>query len=152
MNGGTLHEMLTEFGSPRILPQGSNNFEGDGYMGGTVRCARRGCGKQMTGRVCQCGNSTCYVFVYHKGKSWTYRRDKQGDILTFGKALKLLNAIREQIDSRTFDPEARLDSRIVERRFENKWETFVEEKQERVRGGELSPSRVIYPCGCERRK
>jgi integrase len=118
------------------------NYEEDGFMGGTIRCARRTCGRVMTGRVCGCGSSTCYVVIYHRGKDWRYRRDKQGDVLTWGKAIKLLNSIREQIDSRTFDPEARLDSRVNERRFEAKWDAFVDEKDERVAGGELSPSYV----------
>ena len=114
----------------------------EGFMAGTIRCARRVCGKQMAAKVCECGNTTCYVLVYFRGKNWIYRRDRQGDVLTHGKAVKLLNSIREQIDNRTFDPEARTDSRINERRFMNKWETYITEKDGQVARGELSPSYV----------
>jgi hypothetical protein len=86
----------------------------------------------MKSRSCPCGNTTCYAQVYFNGREWLYRRDAQGDILTYGKAGKLLNSIREQIDNRTFDPEARLDSRVKERRFENKWEVYIEEKEEKA--------------------
>jgi integrase len=111
-------------------------------MGGTIRCAKRGCDKVMTRRECLCGNSTCYITVYYRQKHWKYRHDKQGDILTFGKAVKLLNVIREQIDNKTFDPEARTDGRVNERRFINKWEIYIEEKGQKVARGELSPSYV----------
>jgi hypothetical protein len=110
-------------------------------MGGTIRCARRGCGKVMAERVCECGNSTCFVDVYFKGRHWVYRRDHQGDVLTLGKATKLINVIREQIDNHTFDPEAWSDGRVLERRFISKWETYIEEKQ-KVARGELAPSYV----------
>jgi integrase len=96
----------------------------------------------MSDRVCSCGNSTCYVALYYAGKDWKYRRDKQGDVLTFGKATKLLNAIRGEIDAHSFDPLSRTDSRVNERRFANKWEVYIEEKDDKVQRGELSPSYV----------
>ena len=121
----------------------SHNYSGgDGFMAGTIRCAAYGCGKAMTKKVCSCGNTTCYILLYWRGKNWAYRRDGQGDVFTYGKATKTLNAIRESIDNRTFDPEARTDSKIRERQFENKWEEFIEEKDEKMRGHELSPSYV----------
>lgn len=120
-------------------------------MGGTIRCAVRTCGMEMTGRVCSCGNVTCYVDVYHNGKHWKYRRDRQGDVLTYGKAVKVLNAIREQIDSRVYDPAARLDSKVNERRFASKWEVYISDKEEQVRGNERSPSYVRI-LKCYRRK
>jgi integrase len=105
----------------------------------------------MAERVCGCGNSTCFVDVYFKGRHWIYRRDHQGDVLTLGKATKLINVIREQIDNRTFDPEAWTDSRVLERRFINKWELYIAEKEQKVSRGELSPS-YVRVLRCYRRK
>lgn len=111
-------------------------------MGGTIRCAKYGCGKRMMAKVCQCGHPVCYVALWYKGRLWSYRKDDAGDPLSYTKAVKLLGALQMQIDAHTFDPTARLDSKLKERRFENKWDIYITEKEEQARRNERSPSYV----------
>jgi integrase len=58
-----------------------------------------------------------------------------------------LNSIREQVDKHLqgkaiFDPAERTTEKVLQRRFLYKWDQYMEEKEERVRRNERSPSYV----------
>lgn len=104
-------------------------------MTGSIRC--NSCRKKMDG-VCQCGNYKCLVQVYWKGKYYEYRRDDQGYVFTYEKALDRLVEINNRMKKGTFKPEDFTDSKIDERRFDNMINKWLEEKERREMSGELS--------------
>ncbi len=53
-------------------------------MTGTIRCNR--CRKKMDG-VCECGNYKCFIQIYWKGKYYEFRRDDEGDLFSYHKAV-----------------------------------------------------------------
>jgi integrase len=90
--------------------------------------------------VCKCGNYKCLIQVYWKGKYYEYRRDEQGYVYTYQKAVDKLIDINKAIRSRTFNPVDFSDEQVRERRFENMMERWLEQKAEEERSNELSPA------------
>jgi integrase len=113
-------------------------------MTGLILCNR--CRKKMDG-VCKCGNYKCLVQVYWKGRYYEFRRDGEGYVFTYDKAIHTLVEINGRIKKRTFDPADFQPGKIVERKFENQIEKWLEEKAEREARNELSPGTVN---GCYR--
>ena len=113
-------------------------------MTGLILCNR--CRKKMDG-VCKCGNYKCLVQVYWKGRYYEFRRDGEGYVFTYDKATDILVEINGRIKKKTFDPADFQAGKIVERKFENQVEKWLEEKAERETRNELSPGTVD---GCYR--
>jgi integrase len=111
-------------------------------MAGTVRCARRGCGKRMTGRVCSCGSSICYVDIYWTGQHWYYRRTTDHHLLTYDRGTKLLAAKQNEIDEGRFKPQQEVPAAVRERLFAGKVEEWLDWKRIKLEQGLLSPSYV----------
>lgn len=109
-------------------------------MKGTILCQK--CRKKMDG-VCSCGNYKCLIRVNYNGKYYEYRRDNDGDVLTYQKAQNKLLQINQAIKERKFNPVDFTDSRILERRFEFKIEKWLEQKEKECVNGALSPSSMV---------
>lgn len=114
-------------------------------MMGYISCAK--CDKTMVKKECRCGNSTCYIRIFWDGKRYAYRRDEDGELYNYARAVKALNTIREQVDRHVkgtaiFDPADRTAEKVLQRRFLYKWDQYMAEKEERVRRNERSPSYV----------
>jgi integrase len=89
--------------------------------------------------VCKCGSYKCYAEVYWKGKYYRYRRDDQGDVLTYGKAVRRLIEVNNAMRKGTFNPLEFSDSKHEERKFEKMIEKWLDEKENRASLNELSP-------------
>ena len=120
-------------------------------MGGTIRCARRGCGKRMTERVCACGSSICYVDIYWEGQHWYYRRSGDDHVLTYDRATKLLAAKQNEVDEGQFNPKEETPLALKERLFARKIEEWLQWKREQLEQGLLSPS-YVRRLECYRRR
>jgi integrase len=103
---------------------------------GTIRCNK--CRKKMDG-VCECGGYKCFVQIYWKKKYYEFRRDDQGYVFTYDKAIDRLIEINGKIKNRTFSPDEFSDAKIHERKFENQIEKWLDEKEKRTELNELSP-------------
>ncbi|MCX8021353.1 MAG: tyrosine-type recombinase/integrase [Syntrophorhabdaceae bacterium] len=106
-------------------------------MKGIILCTR--CRKKMKKGVCECGNHKCLISIYRKGKHYEYRRDNDGDILTYEKALKRLIDISHAMKTNTFNPFDYSDNAIQERKFELQIEKWLDAKREEVSSNELAP-------------
>ena len=111
-------------------------------MSGTVRCATRGCDKQMKGRVCLCGSSTCYVDIYWRGRHWRYRRTSDGHLLTYDRAVKLLAVKQTAVDNGSFEPEKETPAALQDRLLSTKITEWLDWKHQKLDQGLLSPSYV----------
>lgn len=108
-------------------------------MTGLILCNK--CRKKMDG-ICHCtpkGNAKCIVKVYYKGKNYEYRRDSEGDVLTYDKALNKLLKISNAIKDHTFNPIDYTDEKIKERKFENQIDLWLQRKEKQESLNELSP-------------
>jgi len=105
-------------------------------MTGVILCSK--CRRKMDG-VCQCGNYKCLIRINYKGKYYEYRRDNEGDVLTYQKAQNKLIEINQAIREKHFNPVDFTDAKINERKFENQIELWLKEKINREAQGELSP-------------
>jgi integrase/recombinase XerD len=107
-------------------------------MAGVVRCHK--CGATMEGPICsKCGSTKAAIKVYWKGKHWIFRRySVDGGIFDYDRAVRQLNNIRSAIDARTFNPQDWSDSKIRERKFENKIEDWIAQKETEAKKGEFS--------------
>ena len=106
---------------------------GEQYMDkGTIRCARRSCGKERSEQVCpHCGNATCLVQVWWKGKHWKIRRYRpDGKVLDYTRAKDVHAAIRLQVNYGTFNPSDWIVSRLAEKKFEEQINKWLDDKQE----------------------
>ncbi len=110
-------------------------------MKGSIICATRGCGAARSGITCpKCGQPTCYIAIYWKGRHYTYRRDERGHVLVdYNKASAILSKIRLAMDEGTFSPLDYTQSSVKERKFENKLYKWLDEKAQEVKANELSP-------------
>ncbi|MDD5007471.1 MAG: tyrosine-type recombinase/integrase [Syntrophorhabdaceae bacterium] len=109
-------------------------------MKGLILCNK--CRKKMDG-VCKCtekGNAKCIIKIYWKGKNYEYRRDDKGFIYTYETALSRLTNIANEIRKGTFNPVEFSDTRIKERKFENKIEKWLQEKEKELQRGVIRPS------------
>jgi len=110
-------------------------------MSGHIRCNR--CDKRMTGSVCRCGSTRCYINVYWKGKHYKFRKYlKDAAPLHYERADRQLTVMRAAIDNRTFIPVDWLDSKIAERRFERKLSEWLEDKETEMEAQELAFSTI----------
>jgi integrase len=105
-------------------------------MKGLIICNK--CRKKMDG-VCQCGSYKCLIKIYWKGRDYEYRRDEQGYIFTYDKAVDKLSEIATAIKKGTFNPVDFTDAKVQERKFSNQIELWRQEKKEEFDNGELSP-------------
>jgi integrase len=126
---------LTPVMNTTIIPQDQLK-SGGVIVTGSVRCNK--CRKKMDG-VCQCGNYKCFVQVYWKKKYYEFRRDDQGYVFTYDKAVDRLIEINGKIKNREFRPDEFSDAKIQERKFENRIEKWLDEKERRTELNELSP-------------
>lgn len=108
-------------------------------MKGVILCSK--CRKKLD-RVCSCGNYKCLIRINHNGKYYEYRRDGEGDILTYQKAQNRLIEINEAIRKKRFYPEEYTDQKIKERKFENQIEKWLNGKEQQEKMNELSPGTV----------
>ena len=104
-------------------------------MVGTILCNK--CRRKMDG-VCKCGNYKCLVYLYWKGEKHSFRRDEQGYVFTYPRAVARLVAINAAIQNKTFNPVDFSDKKVQERRFENMMERWLEQKAEEAQANELS--------------
>lgn len=105
-------------------------------MKGVILCNR--CRKKTEG-VCSCGSYKCLVKIYHDGKVYEYRRDDQGYIFTYDKALDKLIDISKEIKKGTFKPEEFTDKKVEERKFRHQFQLWQQEKKEELDNDEISP-------------
>ena len=105
-------------------------------MKGTIICNK--CRKKMDG-VCSCGNYRCLIRVYWKGKYYEFRRDKDGDVLTYKKATDRLIEINNAIRNHTFNPVDYDDSQVKERKFSFMMNKWLSQKEVEEQNNELSP-------------
>lgn len=96
------------------------------------------CRKKMDG-VCKCGNYKCLVQVYWKGKYYEFRRDDQGYVFTYDKAIDRAVQISSAIKKGEFRPDEFKDSNVRERKFEYQIDKWLQEKISRETMNELSP-------------
>jgi len=125
---------LTLLSEKNIIPQDQLKLGGI-IMKGLILCNR--CRKKMDG-VCKCGNYKCLVQVYWKGKYYEFRRDDQGYVFTYDKAMARLMEINNLMQKGSFSPSDFNDTKINERKFENQIEKWLNEKENRERLNELS--------------
>lgn len=103
---------------------------------GIIICNK--CRKKMDG-VCSCGNYKCLIKIYWKGKDHEFRRDKDGDLLTYMKATNRLIEINNAIREHTFNPADYDDSQVKERNFSFMMEKWLSQKEIEEQNNELSP-------------
>ena len=103
---------------------------------GTIRCNR--CKKKMDG-VCECGNYKCFITIYWHGEYHNFRKDDQGYVFTYDKAKDRFIEINNAIKKGTFNPEDCSDERVIERKFENMMEKWLNQKEQEKNSNELSP-------------
>ena len=125
---------MTPLSDQHIIPQDQLK-RGGIFMSGIIICNR--CRKKMDG-VCRCGNAKCLVQIYWKGKYYEFRRDDQGFVFAYDRAVARLTEINNAIQKGVFDPTDFNDARMSERRFENQIEKWLNEKESRERLNELS--------------
>jgi len=110
-------------------------------MSGSIRCAKRGCGRARNEDVCpNCGTVSMYVSIYFKGKHYRFARSKQGRVLKdINEARDLHAEMRLAINNGTFNPLDYTKTKIDERKFKFQVNTWLNQKIEEQEAGELSP-------------
>jgi integrase/recombinase XerD len=126
---------LTPSTRPSIITQDILR-SGGMVMKGTIICNK--CRKKMDG-VCSCGNYRCLIRVYWKKKYYEFRRDKDGDVLTYQKATNRLIEISNAMKEHTFNPTDYDDSQVKERKFSFMMEKWLNQKECEEQNNELSP-------------
>lgn len=144
--------MKKPFRHDRMIPQDILRAGGI-TMTGIIICNK--CRKKMDG-VCSCGNYKCLIQVYwkrkvaEKGKYYEFRRDSQGYVFTYDKALDRLIEINNAIKLGTFDPIEFSDEKIQERKFANMYELWRKEKEEELENDEISPEHYRHIASYQR--
>ena len=110
--------------------------QGGLIMKGVVLCTK--CRKKMNKGVCECGNHKCLVRIYWNSTHYEYRRDNDGDVFTYDKALKKLIDISSAIKTGTFNPYYFMDSAISARKFEKQFEDYLTERKQDLDNNEIS--------------
>ena len=90
-------------------------------VAGVILCNK--CRKKMNG-VCLCGNDKSLIEVYSHGRHYQYRRDDQGQVFRYQKALERLIQINMAIKDGKFNPVTFTYAKVKERLFETqiqKW-------------------------------
>lgn len=111
--------------------------EGGLSMAGHIRCSK--CRHTINGPLCGCGSVKVHISLYSKGKHYKVGKDREGDILTYYKAKRLLENIRSEIDRKKFDITNWLPGKIRERLFINKMDEWLALKENEVETKELAP-------------
>lgn len=114
---------------------------------GTILCNNSKCNAKMdlnTGTCPKCGNTHCYITLYWKGQHYKRRRDDAGNILSVLEAINVLSGMNTSIrhSPDTFNPKTWVDEAVQERKFENQWDKFIVEYEERLKEDECSPEYV----------
>jgi integrase len=104
------------------------------------------CRKKMDG-VCKCGNYKCLVQVYWKGKYYEFRRDDQGYVFTYDKAIDRAVQVSSAIKKGEFRTDDFKDSNVRERKFEYQIDRWLQEKISRETMNELSPGTTSNYAG-----
>jgi hypothetical protein len=127
-----------------ITPQKDFNYASHqnlgGYvMAGSIRCAKRGCGRVRKEDVCpHCGTVPTYISLYFKGKHYRFARNKQGRVLKDINEAKDLHAeMRLAINNGTFNPLDYTKTKIDERKFSFQVNTWLNQKIEEQEAEEL---------------
>jgi site-specific recombinase XerD len=126
---------LTPYNHSVTLPQELLKAGGV-IMTGVILCNK--CRKKMDG-VCSCGSYKCIISIYWRGKHYEYRRDEQGYILTYDRAVDKLTEISSAIKKGEFNPIEYTDEKVKERKFEIQIDRWLEEKEKQESLNELSP-------------
>ncbi len=110
-------------------------------MAGSIRCAKRGCGRPRNEDVCpHCGSVSSYISLYFKGKRYRFARNKQGRVLKDINEAKDLHAeMRLAMNNGTFNPLDYSKTKIDERKFSHQVNAWLNQKIEEQEAGELSP-------------
>jgi integrase len=104
---------------------------------GNIRCSK--CHKAMSGPVCSCGHTVCYISIYWEGKQYRffkYRTDNE--LFNYKRALKQLTEINFAIDKREFNPVDWTTRAVVERKFGYQAERWINQKKEEMEIGEIA--------------
>lgn len=119
----------------------SEQEQGEYMNKGTIRCARRTCGKERKEPVCpHCGNTTCYIHLYWKGEVFKYRHYKDEFPFDFIRARDFHSTLRLRMNdkSKKFDPREFLSARFTELKFKNQFTKWILHLELLVLSNELS--------------
>lgn len=103
---------------------------------GVILCNR--CRAKVHG-ICRCGNDVCLIHLWWRGKRYEYRRNEQGQTLTYAEALEKLIEVNRAIKKGIFNPVAYSDAKTRDRKFERQIGKWLQEKEDRCNSDELSP-------------
>jgi len=113
-------------------------------MSGSIRCAKRGCGRVRKEDVCpHCGTVATYISLYFKGRRYRFSRNKRGKVIKdINEARDLHAEMRLAINNGSFDPFEYTKTRINERKFRHQADEWLVQKIEEYEAGELSPETI----------
>ena len=113
-------------------------------MTGSIRCAKRGCGRVRKEDVCpHCGTVPTYISLYFKGKHYRFSRNKKDRVLKdINEARDLHAEMRLLINNGNFEPLEYTGTRIDERKFRRQAAEWLEQKIKEYEAGELSPETI----------
>lgn len=110
-------------------------------MSGTILCGK--CSKRMEHEKCTCGHVRCKIVVYWQGKHHKISRDKDGDQVGYKKAGRMLEAIRNAMDEKTFDPSDWQPEKLKLKRFDELAWQWLAEKEAAVARGRFAQSTYV---------
>lgn len=105
-------------------------------MTGTILCGK--CSKRMEHEKCSCGHVRVKIVVYWQGKHWKISRDKDNDQVGYKKATRMLEAIRNGMDDKTFDPSDWQPEKLRRKRFDELAWAWIAEKEAAVVKGRFA--------------
>jgi integrase len=106
-------------------------------MKGSIICAK--CSKTMTEEKCShCGSVRAKIVVYFAGKHHKFSLDKEGDPFGQVKAQRKLEAIRNEIDEKTFDPSDWQPEKLRKKRFDELAWSWLDMKEADVEKGRFA--------------
>jgi integrase len=106
---------------------------------GTIRCLQ--CQKQMEYAVCRnCGCSKCFIIVYDPNtkKMLKFRKDDEGDALSYDKAQKKVKAIRAAVDNGKFKQDDWTDKEAKAKKIENMLDSWLMDKMDEIKADDFS--------------
>ena len=102
-------------------------------MSGTILCGK--CSKRMEHEKCSCGHVRAKIVVYWRGKHVKISRDKDNDQVGYKKATRMLEAIRNEMDDKTFDPSDWQPAKLKLKRFDElAWQWLAEKESAMAKG------------------
>jgi integrase len=105
---------------------------------GSLRCSK--CHKAMSGPVCECGHSICYLSLYWQKKQHRFFRYHVDDeLFDYNRALKQLAEMNLAIEKRNFRPRDWTSQAVKARSFKSQMERWLEQKKEEKEAGEFAP-------------